>query len=70
MRKAWKVAKKKNTDHVKVENTPEGKYRMFCAHCGRDYIPGLPMSLDMFPAIAKQFIKEHRDCPEPVVEEK
>jgi len=56
---------KKKVEHVFIENTKSGDYRMFCTNCGRDYKPSLPVSMDMFLAQMKSFQKEHKDCPVP-----
>lgn len=53
---------KKKAEHVFIENTPSREYRMYCTNCGRDYTPALPVSMDMFLAQMKAFIKEHRGC--------
>lgn len=53
------------TDHIRVENTPAGDYRMFCTHCGRWTDAKPPCSMEMFLVMSRQFIKEHRHCPPP-----
>jgi hypothetical protein len=53
---------KKDTDHVRIANTNDGGYRMFCLHCGQYYTPALPISMDMMLANMKVFGKEHNKC--------
>jgi hypothetical protein len=52
----------RKNDHIKIENTSTGGYRMFCDYCGRDHLIVPPIPMDMFHAIGRQFAKEHRNC--------
>lgn len=56
---------RKKVEHTFIENLPSGQYRMYCTNCGREYVPGLPVSMDMFLTIIKQFNREHKSCPTP-----
>lgn len=47
---------------VYVENTADGKYRLFCQRCGGEYIPALPVSIKMFVAQVNAFETEHAFC--------
>jgi len=38
---------------------------MVCLHCGREYVPALPIELNMYAAMAREFIRQHGDCPKP-----
>lgn len=52
----------KRTDHVRIENTESGAYRMFCTHCGASFVIRPPAALDMAVAMMKQFQKGRRQC--------
>lgn len=52
---------RKNIDHIRIGNTKEGGYRLFCLHCGEHYDPELPISMNMFLAVVNTFKKEHRN---------
>lgn len=54
--------KKDSPAWVFVENTADGKYRMFCQRCGGDYIPTLPVSIPMFVAQVEAFTADHATC--------
>lgn len=41
-----------------------GTQRFECGHCGETYKPTLPVSLSMFTAMGKEFLKHHRHCKE------
>ena len=55
----------RKNDHIRIANTDTGGYALLCLHCGKIYVPSLPISLDMFLAVSKQFNKEHKDCACP-----
>jgi hypothetical protein len=52
----------KNSGHIFVANTTSGAYRLICANCGAHYDPALPIGMDMFSAVCKQFEKDHMEC--------
>lgn len=52
----------KKGDHVVVKNTPKGGQLFCCKHCGAEYEPRLPVSIDMFTGMMKLFYKEHKSC--------
>jgi hypothetical protein len=39
-----------------------GNNEMLCTHCGRKQPLPMPMDIDMFAAMAKQFEKSHKNC--------
>lgn len=55
----------RKNDHIRIANTDNGGYALLCLHCGEIYVPSLPISIDMFLAVSKQFGKEHKDCACP-----
>ena len=34
-----------------------------CLRCGTEYTPALPMPVDLFVAMGRAFIRQHRACP-------
>ena len=52
-------------DHILMGNTDNGGHALICTHCGDIYVPSLPISIDMFLKIGRQFGKEHRHCAKP-----
>lgn len=56
--------KNKKGAHVRMANTKEGVYLMFCLHCSRSVSPTLPIELTQFVYILEGFNKEHQECEE------
>jgi len=48
---------KKDIEHVRVSRT-----EMFCQHCGQRQEFTLPIYVDLFIAMAEEFLKIHRKC--------
>ncbi len=45
--------------HIKIKDS--GTF--VCEHCGQIYTPALPCPLDMWLAMSRQFIRDHKACP-------
>lgn len=56
------MARRKTPDHVYMGNTDTGGYALICCHCGAIYVPALPISIDMFIKVSRQFGVEHASC--------
>lgn len=52
-------------DHIRIRNLPDGNHEGFCEHCGKAMTIVMPISMGMFLAISRQFLREHRHCPPP-----
>ena len=52
-------------EHIFMGNTDVGGYALICTHCGAIYVPSLPISIDMFLGVSRQFGKEHKRCVKP-----
>lgn len=52
-------------NHILTGNTFTGGYALLCTHCGEVYVPSLPISIEMFLKVSRQFGKEHRHCVKP-----
>ena len=52
-----------HTDHVRVQSLGHA-YRLFCEHCGSEYVWALepPIPIDVFIAGLNAWGKSHRDC--------
>jgi hypothetical protein len=51
---------KKNTDHIVLDANKGGEF--YCTACNARYKPKYPISLTLFAAISKQFVKDHTNC--------
>ena len=51
--------------HILFANTDNGGYALICTHCGAIYVPSLPISIDMFLGVSRQFGIEHKNCAKP-----
>lgn len=54
-------------DPVVVRVIPNGAYRFECLVCGDNYIPMLPVPIDMFIAQMDAFGQRHEECRKSVV---
>lgn len=58
------MPKRKNSDHVKIKNEPDGNPRIFCTRCGAAIITPLPMDLTAWVKTTKAFANAHATCQE------
>jgi len=50
---------KRKRDHVVIDCITN---KVVCKHCGVEYKINLPCPIDIFVAIAKEFLSSHGDC--------
>jgi len=48
-------------DHVVISNE-QGGHLLRCLHCDDTYLVNLPINLDMFLAMMKVYVRNHRRC--------
>lgn len=46
--------------HIRIVNTENGGYKLFCEICRASYEPTLPISVVAFVALVESFLEEHR----------
>ena len=51
-----------DSSHVVVRNRADGRYELECKHCTEALIPGLPIAIDEFVKVMKDFERKHKDC--------
>jgi hypothetical protein len=53
------TAQKRKAAHVV---TKSGTLEVCCLHCGRIWLPALPMPIDEYVGMGKAFLKSHVNC--------
>ena len=60
---------KKQPAFVRIENRPDGRYRMFCSRCGGELFITPPILLSTASSMMEQFARKHKHCVPPKPEE-
>lgn len=53
---------KSKTDHIVVDAKKGGAF--VCKNCGEEYLPNMPINIDDWLVLSKNFTKRHKACKE------